>query len=76
MGDNCDMIFLQLTTRVTNTTSSALRTVLSIIARVFDPLGILAPFVIKLKILLQNLWKYGISWDESVPSDFFPISDK
>ena len=71
-----DMIFVQPTTKLTNTTSSTLRTVLSTVARVFDPLGILAPLVIKLKILLQNLWKSGISWDETMPSDFVPMIDK
>ena len=71
-----DTISVQPTTKLTNTTSSTLRTVLSTVARVFDPLGILAPFVIKLKILLQNLWKSGISWDETVPSEFLPINDK
>ena len=71
-----DTIFVQPTTKLNNTTSSTLRTVLSTVARVFDPLGILAPFVIKLKILLQNLWKSGISWDKTVPSDFVPIIDK
>ena len=71
-----DTIFVRPTTKLTNTTSSTLQTVLSTVARVFDPLGILAPFVIKLKILLQNLWNSDISWDETVPSDFVPIIDK
>ena len=56
-----DTIFVQPTTKVTNTPSSTLRTVLSTVARVFDPLGILAPFLIKLKNLLQDLRKSGIS---------------
>ena len=80
LGDKCyttdDTIFVQPTTKVTNTTSFTLRTVLRTVARIFDPLGILAPFVITFKILLQNLWKTGISWGETVPSDFVPIIDK
>ena len=71
-----DTIFVQPTTRVTNTKSTTLRTILSTVARVFDHLGIVAPFVIKLKILLQNMWKSGISWDKTVPSEFVPIIDK
>ncbi|XP_076655808.1 uncharacterized protein LOC143360652 [Halictus rubicundus] len=38
------------------------RTIMSI----FDPLGFLAPFTIKSKILLQNVWRSGITWDENL----------
>nr|CAI5854253.1 unnamed protein product [Callosobruchus analis] len=34
---------------------------------VFDPLGILAPIVVKAKIILQNIWKLYLGWDESLP---------
>nr|CAH7719124.1 unnamed protein product [Callosobruchus chinensis] len=43
------------------------RTVLSTIARIFDPLGILGPVVVKAKIILQDIWKIGLGWDESLP---------
>lgn len=41
------------------------RAVLSEIAKLFDPLGWMAPFVIKAKILLQNIWKEKetLDWD-------------
>ncbi|KAJ8049534.1 hypothetical protein HOLleu_02319 [Holothuria leucospilota] len=42
------------------------RLVLSKISTVFDPLGFLSPFVIQGKILLQEIWVSGISWDEVV----------
>jgi len=45
------------------------RVVLSIIARFFDPLGLLNPFVVKLKILFQDLWKLGVQWDREVPEE-------
>ena len=45
------------------------RTVLSLIARLFDPLGLLGPFVIGLKCLFQTLWKLGLDWDQEVPTD-------
>jgi len=45
------------------------RTVLSSIAQLFDPLGLLAPVIVTAKILIQELWKLQIEWDESLPSD-------
>lgn len=39
------------------------RVVLSLVARLFDPLGFLNPFVIKLKCLFQDLWRLGVEWD-------------
>ena len=43
------------------------RTVLSFIARLFDPLGFLAPFIITAKLLFQELWEIGVDWDQELP---------
>ncbi|XP_064632842.1 uncharacterized protein LOC135491110 [Lineus longissimus] len=43
------------------------RTLLSLMARLFDPLQLLAPFVIRAKILLQHAWIEGLGWDEEFP---------
>ncbi|XP_068149528.1 uncharacterized protein [Drosophila tropicalis] len=45
-----------------------MRQVLSDTARIFDPLGILAPVVIKFKILLQELWLLNLDWDSELPT--------
>ncbi|GFS83826.1 uncharacterized protein TNCV_611361 [Trichonephila clavipes] len=45
------------------------RDVLSEIARVFDPLGLLSPCIVFMKILLQELWKLNLEWDEPIPED-------
>ncbi|XP_057659309.1 uncharacterized protein LOC130895778 [Diorhabda carinulata] len=45
------------------------RQILSSTAQIFDPLELLSPVTITAKIILQELWKLKISWDESVPSD-------
>jgi hypothetical protein len=43
------------------------RGVLSMIARLFDPLGLVSPVTITAKITLQEIWKLKINWDESLP---------
>jgi hypothetical protein len=43
------------------------RVVLSLIARLFDPLGFVTPIVIALKCNFQELWRLGLDWDEEIP---------
>ncbi|GFS77126.1 integrase catalytic domain-containing protein [Trichonephila clavipes] len=43
------------------------RFILNVVGRIFDPIGILGPFVIKLKCLLQELWTPGVEWDSELP---------
>ncbi|GBM67662.1 hypothetical protein AVEN_226030-1 [Araneus ventricosus] len=43
------------------------RFILSVVGRIFDPIGILGPFVIKLKCLLQDLSTLGVDWDSELP---------
>ncbi|XP_043241030.1 uncharacterized protein LOC122391301 isoform X1 [Amphibalanus amphitrite] len=40
------------------------RVLLSLIARLFDPLGFLTPFTMLAKCLFQDLWEQGSGWDE------------
>lgn len=40
------------------------RIILSEVAQLFDPLGFLSPFIIRAKILLQNLWIEKLGWDD------------
>jgi hypothetical protein len=44
------------------------RKILSDIAKLFDPIGWLAPVVITAKIMMQDLCKLDIGWDDAVPS--------
>ena len=38
-------------------------------ATLFDPLGFLSPFVIRGKVLMQELWIHGLDWDEKLPTE-------
>lgn len=49
------------------------RSVLSLISQIYDPLGLVGPACIKAKIVLQQLWRLRIGWDESLPSDLHTI---
>lgn len=43
------------------------RKVISDIARLFDPLGWLAPAITTAKVFIQRLWLSGIGWDDQLP---------
>ncbi|GFW58871.1 integrase catalytic domain-containing protein [Trichonephila clavipes] len=45
------------------------RVILSASGMLFDPLGVMNPFTIRMKLLLQRMWELGISWDECVHND-------
>ena len=45
------------------------RKVLSIVSSVFDPLGLVSPFILLGKRILQDLCILGCSWDDALPPD-------
>ncbi|GFT33052.1 integrase_H2C2 domain-containing protein [Trichonephila clavipes] len=48
-------------------TSFTKRMVLSTIARIFDPLGLLAPIITWAKIFMQRLWLLELGWSDELP---------
>lgn len=52
-----------------SSTSASKRVDASEIAKLFDPLGWLAPFLLKAKILLQDCWLPGSEWDSKLPDN-------
>jgi hypothetical protein len=42
------------------------RNVLKLIMSIFDPLGLFANFTIRGRILLQEIWRSGIGWDDRI----------
>lgn len=49
------------------------REVLSEIAKLYNPNGFLSPIIINAKIIMQDLWRLGIGWDEAIPA---PVRDR
>lgn len=47
------------------------RVILSTIAQIYDPLGLLSPFIITSKILIQKLWRLRLDWDTKIPLEYF-----
>ncbi|XP_023312160.1 uncharacterized protein LOC108913397 [Anoplophora glabripennis] len=45
------------------------RSILSEVARIYDPMGFLSPLTLFAKRLLQRLWTLGIDWDTIPPDD-------
>ena len=45
------------------------RIVLSVVNGVYDPLGLLAPYIIRAKILLRKIWAHEpkLDWDDELP---------
>ncbi|GFW40711.1 integrase catalytic domain-containing protein [Trichonephila clavipes] len=44
------------------------RGVLSVIAKLYDPLIFLGPVIAKVKVFLQQLWQYKLDWDDVLPN--------
>ncbi|GFW42152.1 integrase catalytic domain-containing protein [Trichonephila clavipes] len=43
--------------------------VLSTIAKIFDPVGLMAPVISKAKIFLQRLWRSKLEWNDLLPAE-------
>ena len=39
------------------------------IATMFDPLGLLAPYILRAKLIMQDIWLSGIDWDQCIESE-------
>ncbi|XP_054713877.1 uncharacterized protein LOC129223335 [Uloborus diversus] len=43
------------------------RNILKVTATIFDPVGFISPFVLRAKLIMQNLWQLGLELDDEVP---------
>ena len=46
------------------------RGILSVVSSLYDPLGFLSPLTFLVKVLLQNLWRIGVQWDEEIQDPY------
>ncbi|GFT38683.1 integrase catalytic domain-containing protein [Nephila pilipes] len=58
--------FRKLINILTNGCSTK-RFIFQILGHIFDPIELLGLFIIRLKILLQELWAVEIDWDDKLP---------
>ncbi|KMQ86857.1 integrase core domain protein [Lasius niger] len=64
----CDDRF-SFTTKQISLSTITKRSVLSLTAKLFDPLGWLSPTTVLAKILIQSTWLLGVDWDDPLPDE-------
>ncbi|XP_026475984.1 protein ALP1-like, partial [Ctenocephalides felis] len=42
------------------------RSVLSTIAQIYDPIGLISPVTVTAKLIMQELWRHNLEWDEAL----------
>ncbi|XP_075156671.1 uncharacterized protein LOC142229953 [Haematobia irritans] len=47
------------------------RQVLSVIARLYDPLGWLGPIIVIAKVFMQKLWQDNVDWNDRIPENLY-----
>ncbi|XP_035219447.1 uncharacterized protein LOC118192560 [Stegodyphus dumicola] len=52
---------------IPHSNSYSKRDVLSLISKMFDPLGLIGPVVTKAKIFMQRLWLAKLDWNDTLP---------
>ncbi|CAL1678853.1 unnamed protein product [Lasius platythorax] len=60
---------LQYEIKQPNSSKVTKRRILSTIAQIYDPLGLIGPVVMTCKQIMQELWKLSTGWDEEVSAD-------
>ena len=67
---NNDTLDVSRGTNSTITKSLTQRLVLSLVSKVYDPIGLVAPFTVGVRLILKDIWcVIGQSWDDELPKD-------
>ena len=73
---NNDTLVVSRGTNTTITKSLTQRLVLSLVSKVYDPIGLVAPFTVGARLILKDIWRVnGQIWDDELPKvtvDKFP----
>ena len=64
-----DVFTFQVQQPLINNKAQTKRNVLCAIASLFDPLQFLAPFTVRAKVLMQEIWMAGVDWDDELPEN-------
>ena len=65
-----DILVVSRGTSCAITKSLTQRLVLSLVSKVFDPFGLVAPFTVGARLLLKDIWRVtGQQWDDELPQD-------
>ena len=65
-----DDLVLSRGTSCTITKFLTQRLVLSLVSKVFDPIGLVAPFTVGARLLLKDIWRVtGQQWNDELPQD-------
>lgn len=59
-----DVLLYRIQVEADNNQRVTKGTILSCVAQIFDPLGLLGPVIILAKMLIQRMWTLQLSWDE------------
>lgn len=71
--DATNDVFQYLTNPTQKNVLVTKRQILSIIAQIFDPLGLIGPVITTAKIILQRIWKLKLGWDDELPQELLVI---
>ncbi|XP_065078260.1 uncharacterized protein LOC135701404 [Ochlerotatus camptorhynchus] len=74
LGLLCDPkkdLFLFFKSSEPNEDKPTKRRVLSQIAKLFDPLGLVSPVIVEAKMIMQCLWATNLGWDEPMEGELF-----
>ncbi|XP_058464923.1 uncharacterized protein LOC131438730 [Malaya genurostris] len=58
---------------LSNSITPTKRQLLKIVMSIFDPMGFLATFLIHGKLIIQELWRAGVEWDQAIPDRSLPF---
>ena len=65
-----DTLVVSLGTKYVDNKKVTQRLVLSVVSKVFHPIGLVAPFTVTARLLLKDIWRLsGQNWDKVLPDD-------